>query len=145
MQNNNQQNINEEDSIDIISLLFILLSNRFKIIISVIIFILIGFSYNYYQQETFKTYSTLFVSEDQSDASSFINNNEYQFLYNNNLDSEDHASLFKSTVVLKGVVEKLELNYRFYKKNLLKANSLITKESLPFEILFKENLLKRIL
>jgi len=139
MQNNNQQNINEEDSIDIISLLFILLSNRFKIIISVIIFILIGFSYNYYQQETFKTYSTLFVSEDQSDASSFINNNEYQFLYNNNLDSEDHASLFKSTVVLKGVVEKLGLNYRFYKKNLLKANSLITKESLPFEILFKEN------
>ena len=101
MQNNNQQNINEEDSIDIISLLFILLSNRFKIIISVIIFILIGFSYNYYQQETFKTYSTLFVSEDQSDASSFINNNEYQFLYNNNLDSEDHASLFKSTVILK--------------------------------------------
>ena len=139
MQNNNQQNINEEDSIDIISLLFIVLSNRFKIIISVILFILVGLSYNYYQQETFKTYSTLFVSEDQTDASSFINNNEYQFLYNNNLDSEDHASLFKSTVILKGVVEKLELNYRFYKKNLLKANSLITKESLPFEILFKEN------
>ena len=111
MQDNNQQNFIEEDSIDIIAILFTLLSNRWIIIISVTIFTIFGFSYNYYQQEIFKTYSTLFIDEDQSDASSFINNNEFQFLSNNSLDSEDHASLFKSTLILKKVVEKLGLNY----------------------------------
>ena len=59
----------------------------------------------------------------------------FKFLSNNSLDSEDHASLFKSTLVLKGVVEKLELNYRYFTKRIYcKANSLLTKESLPFEI-----------
>ena len=61
MQDNNQHNITEEDSIDIIAILFTMLSNRWMIIISVILFILFGFSYTYYQEETFKTYSTLFV------------------------------------------------------------------------------------
>lgn len=140
MQNYNQQNITEEDSIDIIAILFTLLSNRWIIIISVTIFTIFGFSYNYYQQEIFKTYSTLFIDEDQSDASSFINNNEFQFLSNNSLDSEDHASLFKSTLVLKKVVEKLDLNYRYFKKNIWKNNKLLTKESLPFEIVFKKRI-----
>ena len=56
MQDNNQQNFIEEDSIDIIAILFTLLSNRWIIIISVTIFTIFGFSYNYYQQEIFKTY-----------------------------------------------------------------------------------------
>ena len=140
MQDNNQHNITEEDSIDIIAILFTVLSNRWIIIISVTIFTIFGFSYTYYQQEIFKTYSTLFIDEDQSDASSFINNNEFQFLSNNSLDSEDHASLFKSTLVLKKVVEKLDLNYRYFKKNIWKNNKLLTKESLPFEIVFKKRI-----
>ena len=66
MQDNNQHNITEEDSIDIIAILFTVLSNRWIIIISVTIFTIFGFSYTYYQQEIFKTYSTLFIDEDQS-------------------------------------------------------------------------------
>ena len=124
---------NQEEQIDIIEILFAILSQRFLIISSLIIFIFLGIMYNYYHQDIFKTNATLLISEDQSDPSSFINNNEYQFLYNNKIDSEDQVSIFKSTLILNKVVEKLGINYRYFKKNRWKANELLTKESLPFE------------
>ena len=129
----------QEDQIDIIEILFTILSHRFLIISSLIIFVFLGMIYNYYHQDIFKTNATLLISEDQSDPSSFINNNEYQFLYNNKLDSEDQVAIFKSTLILNKVVEKLGVNYRYFKKNTLKANELLTKESLPFEFIFKQS------
>jgi len=129
----------QEDQIDIIEILFTILSQRFLIISSLIIFIFLGIIYNYYHQDIFKTNATLLISEDQSDPSSFINNNEYQFLYNNKIDSEDQVSIFKSTLILNKVVENLGFNYRYFKKNTWKANELLTKESLPFEFIFKKS------
>ncbi len=129
----------QEDQIDIIEILFTILSHRFLIISSLIIFVFLGMIYNYYHQDIFKTNATLLISEDQSDPSSFINNNEYQFLYNNKLDSEDQVAIFKSTLILNKVVEKLGVNYRYFKKNTWKANELLTKESLPFEFIFKQS------
>jgi len=133
----NKEHTNE-DQIDIIEILFTILSQRFLIISSLIIFIFLGIMYNYYHQDIFKTNATILISEDQSDPSSFINNNEYQFLYNNKIDSEDQVSIFKSTLILNKVVEKLGINYRYFKKNRWKANELLTKESLPFEFVLKE-------
>ena len=104
-----------------------------------IIFAIIGSLYNYYKQDIYKTNATLLISEDQSDPSSFINNNEYQFLYNNNLENEDQVSVFKSTLILNEVVEKLGLNYRYFKENTWKANQVLTKESLPFDFVFKNH------
>jgi len=118
----------QEDQIDIIEILFTILSQRFLIISSLIIFIFLGIIYNYYHQDIFKTNATLLISEDQSDPSSFINNNEYQFLYNNKIESEDQVSIFKSTLILNKVVENLGFNYRYFKKNTWKANELLTKE-----------------
>ena len=129
----------QEDQIDIIEILFTILSQRFLIISSLIIFIFLGIIYNYYHQDIFKTNATLLISEDQSDPSSFINNNEYQFLYNNKIDSEDQVSIFKSTLILNKVVENLGVNYRYFKKHTWKANELLTKESLPFEFTFKQS------
>lgn len=108
----------EEDALDIMALFFAVLSHRWIIITSIAIFSIIGVAFNSYRQDIFQTNASIIVSEDQSDPSSFINNNEYQFLYNNNLESEDHASIFKSTLILKQVVEKLDLNYRYQKKIL---------------------------
>ena len=88
METNNEHT--NEDQINIIEILFTILSQRFLIISSLIIFIFFGIIYNYYHQDIFKTNATLLISEDQSDPSSFINNNEYQFLYNNKLF--DHFS-----------------------------------------------------
>jgi uncharacterized protein involved in exopolysaccharide biosynthesis len=106
----------QEDQIDIIEILFTILSQRFLIISSLIIFIFLGIIYNYYHQDIFKTNATLLISEDQSDPSSFINNNEYQFLYNNKIDSEDQVSIFKSTLILNKVVENLGLITGILKK-----------------------------
>ena len=128
---------NNEDEIDILEILFVVLSHRWIIFISIIIFAVIGSLYNYYKHDVFKTSATLLISEDQSDPSSFINNNEYQFLYNNNLENEDQVSVFKSTLILNEVVEKLGLNYRFFKKNTWRANEVLTKESLPFDFVLK--------
>ena len=47
--------------------------------------------------------------------------------------------MFKSTLVLNNVVEKLSLNYRYFKINNWKANKLLTKEALPFKFYFKNN------
>jgi len=137
METNNEHT--NEDQINIIEILFTILSQRFLIISSLIIFIFLGTIYNYYHQDIFKTNATLLISEDQSDPSSFINNNEYQFLYNNKIDSEDQVSIFKSTLILNKVVENLGLNYRYFKKNTWKANELLTKESLQFEFIFKQS------
>ena len=128
---------NNEDEIDILEILFVVLSNRWIVFTSIIIFAVIGSLYNYYQQDVFKTSATLLISEDQSDPSSFINNNEYQFLYNNNLENEDQVTFFKSTLILNEVVEKLGLNYRYFKENTWKANQVLTKESLPFDLVLK--------
>ena len=136
METNNEHT--NEDQINIIEILFTILSQRFLIISSLIIFIFFGIIYNYYHQDIFKTNATLLISEDQSDPSSFINNNEYQFLYNNKIDNEDQVSIFKSTLILNRVVENLGANYRYFKKNRWKANELLTKESLPFEFVLKE-------
>ena len=106
----------QEDQIDIIEILFTICHIRFLIISSLIIFSFLGMIYNYYHQDIFKTNATLLISEDQSDPSSFINNNEYQFLYNNKLDSEDQVSIFKSTLILNKVVEKLGLITGILKK-----------------------------
>jgi len=136
MQTNNKHK--SEDEIDLLEILFVLLSYRWLIFSSIIIFAIIGSLYNYYQQDIFKTNATLLISEDQSDPSSFINNNDYEFLYNNSLDGEDQVSIFKSTLILNEVVEKLGLNYRYFKKNKWKTNEVLTKESLPFEFVFKK-------
>ena len=136
--NPNNPQIQEEDAIDVIALFFAVLSQRWIIITSITIFSIIGIAFNSYRRDIFQTNATIMVSEDQSDPSSFINNNEYQFLYNNKLESEDHISVFKSTLILKQVVEKLDLNYRFQKKYTWKSNKVLTKESLPFEIVFKD-------
>ena len=136
--NPNNPHIQEEDAIDVMALFFAVLSHRWIIITSITIFSIIGIAFNSYRRDIFQTNATIMVSEDQSDPSSFINNNEYQFLYNNKLESEDHASIFKSTLILKQVVEKLDLNYRFQKKYTWKSNKVLTKESLPFEIVFKD-------
>ena len=130
---------NKEDKIDYSKILFALLSQRFLIISLLILFTGVGVIYNYYQHEIFQTNATLLISKEQSDPSSFINNNDYQFLYNNEADSEDHVSVFKSTLVLNNVVEKLSLNYRYFKINKWKANKLLTKEALPFKFYFKNN------
>jgi len=98
MQTNNQHK--SEDEIDLLEILFVLLSYRWLIFASIIIFAIIGSLYNYYHQDIFKTNATLLISDDQSDPSSFINNNEYEFLYNNNLEGEDQVSVFKSTLIL---------------------------------------------
>jgi uncharacterized protein involved in exopolysaccharide biosynthesis/Mrp family chromosome partitioning ATPase len=136
MQTNNQHK--SEDEIDLLEILFVLLSYRWLIFASIIIFAIIGSLYNYYHQDIFKTNATLLISDDQSDPSSFINNNEYEFLYNNNLEGEDQVSVFKSTLILNEVVEKLGLNYRYFKQNRWKNNEVLTKESLPFEFVFKK-------
>ena len=121
-----------EDQLDLLKIVFTLLSKRWLIISSVLVFSAFGIVYNYYNQEKFQTNTTLLISKDQSDPSSFITNNEYDFLFNNELENQDHVSVFKSTLILNNVVEKLSLNYRYFKINKFKANELLTKESVPF-------------
>ena len=80
MQTNNQHT--QEDQIDIIQIIFTILSQRILIVSSLIVFTLIGIVYNYYHHDIFQTNATILISEDQSDPSSFINNNEYNLNYN---------------------------------------------------------------
>ena len=59
MQTNNQHK--SEDEIDILEILFVLLSYRWLIFSSIIIFAIIGSLYNYYHQDIFKTNATLLI------------------------------------------------------------------------------------
>ena len=135
MELSNQQP--HEEQTDVLGIVLSILSHRFLIIVSILISIFIGIIYTYYNPDVFKTAATLLITKDQSDPSSFLLNNENEFLYNKYIEGEDHASVFNSTLILNKVVENLGLNYRYFKKNKWKANELLTKESLPFEFYFK--------
>jgi len=132
------QHTNEEQ-IDVIGILLSIVSHRLLIIISILIFFFLGIIYTHYHPDVFTTSATLLITKDQSDPSSFLLNNENEFLYNKYVDREDHASVFKSTLILNKVVENFGLNYRYFKKNKWEANELLTKESLPFEFYFKND------
>ena len=68
-----------DDEIDLIAIIIEILRHRLKIILSVFIFSLIGIFYSNYTAEVFTANATLQVSDNQSDPSSFINDNQYQF------------------------------------------------------------------
>jgi Mrp family chromosome partitioning ATPase/uncharacterized protein involved in exopolysaccharide biosynthesis len=137
MELSNQQT--SEEQTDVLGILLSIVSHRLLIIVSLLISILIGIIYINYKPDVFKTAATLLITKDQADPSSFLLNNENEFLYNKYIEREDHASVFKSTLILNKVVDKLGLNYRCFKNNKWKANELLTKESLPFEFYFKND------
>ena len=117
----------DDDEIDLIAIIIEILRHRLKIILSVFIFSLIGIFYSNYTAEVFITNATLQVSDNQSDPSSFINDNQYQFLFNNNINNEDQISVFTSSLILGEVVDDLNLNIKYYKKNIFKQDEQITK------------------
>ena len=137
MDNKNQYDSGEE--LNLQQLLWAVLSYRWLIISSCILFTLIGILYSYYTPNTYTTNATLLLREDQSTASNFINENDFQFLFNNDRQDEDHISIFTSTIVLNDVVEKLDLKYEYYKMHILKQDEKLIKHTLPFELRFKDD------
>ena len=122
MELSNQQT--NEEQMDVLGILLSILKYRLLIIISILIFFFLGIIYTHYHPDVFNTSATLLITKDESDPSSFLLNNENEFLYNKYIEGEDHASVFNSTLILNKVVENLDLNYRYFKKNKWKANEL---------------------
>ena len=127
------------EELNLQQLLWAVLSYRWLIISSCMLFTLIGILYSYYTPNTYTTNATLLLREDQSTASNFINENDFQFLFNNERQDEDHISIFTSTIVLNDVVEKLDLKYEYYKMHILKQDEKLVKNTLPFELRFKDD------
>ena len=90
----------DDDEIDFIPLLIEIVRHRFKIILSVFIFSIFGLLYYNLSSDIYTTNATILITDNQSDPSSFINNNQYQYLFENNVDNEDQISLFKSSLIL---------------------------------------------
>ena len=80
MELSNQQT--NEEQIDVLGILLSIVSHRLLIIVSLLISILIGIIYINYKPDVFKTAATLLITKDQADPSSFLLNNENEFLYN---------------------------------------------------------------
>tara|TARA_B110000114_G_scaffold41046_1_gene43168 strand:+ start:129 stop:2411 length:2283 start_codon:yes stop_codon:yes gene_type:complete len=141
MDRNNQYDSGEE--LNLQQLLWAVLSYRWLIISSCILFTLIGMLYSYYTPNTYTTNATLLLREDQSTASNFINENDVQFLFNNKREGDDNISIFTSTIVLNDVVEKLGLEYEYYKMHTLKQDEKLVKNTLPFEFRFKDDVVNQ--
>ena len=132
-----------DDEINIKDLLFAILSYRWLVISSFLLFTLIGILYCRYTVDTYSTKATLLISEDQSTPSSFINDNEYQFLFNENRNGEDNISIFKSTLVLNNVVETLGLTYEYSRKQAFHEDEVLMKNTLPFNLSFKDEMVNQ--
>ena len=141
MEHNNQYDSGEE--LNLQQLLWAVLSYRWLIISSCILFTLIGMLYSYYTPNTYTTNATLLLREDQSTASNFINENDVQFLFNNEREGDDNISIFTSTIVLNDVVEKLGLEYEYHKMHTLKQDEKLVKSTLPFEFRFKDDMVNQ--
>ena len=127
----------KEDEIELIPILIEIVRHRFKIILGVFIFSIFGLLYYNLSQDIYTTNATILITDNQSDPSSFINNNQYQYLFENNVDNEDQISLFQSSLILNELVDDLNLDIKYYRHNLFKQDEQILKESLPFSIEFK--------
>ena len=127
----------DDDEIDFIPLLIEIVRHRFIIILGVFIFSIFGVLYYKLSSDIYTTNATILINDSQSDPSSFINNNQYQYLFENNVDNEDQISLFKSSLILNQLVDDLNLDIKYYRKHLFKQDEQILKESLPFSIEFK--------
>ena len=126
-----------DDEIDFLPILIEIVRHRFKIILGVFIFSIFGLLYYNLSQDIYTTNATILITDNQSDPSSFINNNQYQYLFENNVDNEDQISLFQSSLILNELVDDLNLDIKYYRHNLFKQDEQILKESLPFSIEFK--------
>ena len=127
----------DDDEIDFIPLLIEIVRHRFIIILGVFIFSIFGVLYYKLSSDIYTTNATILINDSQSDPSSFINNNQYQYLFENNVENEDQISLFKSSLILNQLVDDLNLDIKYYRKHLFKQDEQILKESLPFSIEFK--------
>ena len=129
----------QDYEIDLIQVFFDILSLRKWIIASLLVSIIIGTIFIYSSSETYKSNATLFFKEEESDPSSFISDNNYSFLFENSIKSQDQVSLISSSLILGNVVDNLSLENRYYINNKLKPNYELFEEELPFSIEFKEN------
>ena len=127
----------DDDEIDFIPLLIEIVRHRFIIILGVFIFSIFGVLYYKLSSDIYTTNATILITDNQSDPSSFINNNQYQYLFENNVYNEDQIALFKSSLILNQLVDDLNLDIKYYRKHLFKQDEQILKESLPFSIEFK--------
>ena len=109
MDSKNQYHSGEE--LNLQQLLWAVLSYRWLIISSCILFTLTGILYSYYTPETYTTNATLLLREDQSTASNFISENDFQFLFNNDRQGEDHISIFTSTILFGGRDNRKYINF----------------------------------
>lgn len=139
---NNELFNDDHQEFDIVEYLNVLIYYRKLIILIIIVFFLIGIIIYRYTPSTYTTQATLLIDKDQSDPSSFISNNEFDFIYDVSRENEDQVSVFKSTSILSNVIEQTGINYIYYKKNRFKSNTLIAEDSLPFVFSFKLNATK---
>ena len=136
----NDELFNEDhQEFDIIEYLNVLIYYRKLIILIIVVSFLIGIIKYRYTPSTYTTQATLLIDKDQSDPSSFISNNEFDFIYEISRENEDQVSVFKSTLILSNVIEQTGINYKYYKKNRFKSNTLIAGDSLPFVFSLKSN------
>ena len=125
------------DEFDFLEYFFILLSFRRLIFLIFTTISVIGIISYYYSSIIYTTNATLLVDKDQTDPSSFISNNEFEFINDISLENEDQISLFKSTSILNNVIEQTGINYKHYSKKRFKLKTLLNVESLPFVFSFK--------
>ncbi|MAW82862.1 MAG: hypothetical protein CL832_00135 [Crocinitomicaceae bacterium] len=136
----NNELFNEDDQeFDIIEYLNVLIYYRKLIIFVIVVSFVFGIIKYRYTPSTYTTNATILIDKDQSDPSSFISNNEFDFIYDVSRENEDQVSVFKSTSILSNVIEQTAINYKYYKKNRFKSNTLIAEDSLPFVFSFKSN------
>ena len=65
-----------DDEIDFLPILIEIVRHRFKIILGVFIFSIFGLLYYNLSQDIYTTNATILITDNQSDPSSFINNNQ---------------------------------------------------------------------
>ena len=129
----------QDDEIDLIQVLFDILSLRKWILASLLLSIIVGTIFIYFSLETYQSNATLFFKDEESDPSSFINDKDYSFIFENSIKEQDQVSLISSSLILGNVVDNLNLQNRYYINNKFKYNYELSQEELPFSIEFKEN------
>lgn len=102
---------------------------------SALIFLSISFFYIRYQDNIYKTSSSILIEETTSDPSSFMTGGVDDLLFSSDLKIENEIALITSNSLIAKVVDSLKLEQIVFRKGKMK-NKLLFGQEIPFQTAF---------
>jgi len=131
------QNINAQDDNDIKRAVDLFLRNYKLFVFSLIVFLGLAFSVNYYSVPVYQISSSILIKEDLNQNGGKMNDFLNSSLFGKNQNFENELWVIKSFPVIEQTVKNLDLVVTYYKEE--KFQTVDAYKDVPFKVLYSKN------